>query len=113
MKTQEMWGFPLSPGPLNWLGGISMKQKRVLDTGYVPENIRQAELLRCWLRDKWKDAHVDRRSIVRSGPGSIRETNIVSSLVQMLEENGWLERVATGALVDGKSVKLAWRVVRP
>jgi hypothetical protein len=90
-----------------------MKQKRVLDTGYVPENIRQAELLRCWLRDKWKDAHVDRRSIVRSGPGSIREPNIVNSLVQILEENGWLERVTSGALVDGKSVKLAWRVVRP
>jgi hypothetical protein len=44
------------------------------------------------------------------GPASIREAATAKRIVAILEEHGWLERLAGGAEVAGISRREAWRV---
>jgi hypothetical protein len=86
--------------------------KRLLDSGKVPEDLLHAERLRTWLDDHWGDEPIDVRSVVRRGPGSIRDTQRVRQLFKILEEHGWLVPLAGGRLIEGKPVGQSWRIIR-
>lgn len=86
--------------------------KRLLDTGAVPAQIYQADLLKTWLHTKWREPFIDIRTVVNRGPGSIRDTVTARAAFQLLEKNYWLIPAEGKAMINAKEVGRAWKVVR-
>lgn len=79
---------------------------RLLDTGVVGDQTRDAETLRVWLVDHWPEDEIDSRTIVRRGPNRLRDTKRIKEIVRTLEEYHWLEPVTRGR-------QKTWRIARP
>ncbi|MDW4500574.1 YfjI family protein [Sulfitobacter sp. D35] len=86
---------------------------RILDTGNIPKRLLDAELLKDWLCNRWKEDLIDVRAIMRFGPNSLRSSSQVRELVKLLEENGWLKRLDGSHYVKNHKSKSAYRIVRP
>lgn len=84
---------------------------RIFDQCRVPEELRQAEDLRRWLVDNYDGSYVTPRIIVNRGPGHLRNTTLIRSLIEILEKTGWLQPTPKGTCVDGKQARKAWLVV--
>lgn len=74
--------------------------------------IGRAEALRKWLREKWTKPEVTVRDVLQRGPGSLRESPKAQAALDILEKHGWLTPLETGAIVDGRACKKAWRVLK-
>lgn len=85
---------------------------RLLDTGFVRKDIREAELLRTWLCEIWGEGMINTSAVVNRGPNSLRTAPKVKQLIGILEEHGWLEQLSGNHEVNGRKTKQAWRVVR-
>ncbi|MGC3936372.1 YfjI family protein [Roseobacter sp. EG26] len=96
--------------------------KRLSEAATVSEEVDKAEKLRRWLLDSWPTiatnnnrdpSNIVPRDVVYHGPGSLRETATARKLMAVLAAYGWLMQLDTGAVVDGKSRQIAYRIVRP
>lgn len=85
--------------------------QRLLHAGRVDPELEKAQKLLDWLWSRFPAAPFDKRSILRRGPGSIRDAKIVSRLLQILETHGHILRGEEGTLIDGTRAKLNWRLV--
>jgi hypothetical protein len=85
---------------------------RLFEAGLCSPELRQAEKLRLWLEDSWREPLIGLSAIYRLGPNSIRDTKAAKATVGILEDHGWLVRETNPAMVDGKPVREAWRIVR-
>ena len=98
--------------------------RRLAEAATISAQTDNAEKLRNWIFSSWPDKarsmERDPRTIlpgdvVQYGPGAMRETKTVKSLLTVLADHGWLVRLEDGAVVDGKSRALAYQLaeVRP
>ncbi|WP_299680586.1 YfjI family protein [uncultured Roseobacter sp.] len=84
--------------------------QRALDVGHVDPSLHMAERLRVWLLDKMPREAFDKRTIVRFGPTSIRDTKTVEKLLGILERHHWIVRIPSTP-VSGKKAATTWRVL--
>lgn len=85
---------------------------RVTDTGRPDQALCDAEAIRVWLRDNWVEEHIDKRTLMKRGPGHLRDGNTLSGCIQKLEEHGWLARGNGKQVIDGTCSKTFWHVLR-
>ena len=85
---------------------------RLASAALVSIQIDRAETLRKWLLETFTKDEVTPRDVVNAGPNALRDTNKVKEALRILEEHGWLERLEAGTVVQGRSCKEAWRIVR-
>jgi hypothetical protein len=86
---------------------------RITDTGRPNEELRAAEELRQWLVNRWAEEFIDKRTIMKNGPGHLRDGNTLDSCIKKLTEHGWLVRGTGRQVINGANSKTFWRVVRP
>lgn len=95
--------------------------KRIAEAAVVSEEIEKAERLRKWLLDSWPTlaSNMGRTldcivpsDVCQYGPGAMRETKTAKKLMAILDEHGWLVALEEGAVVDGVSRQLVYRIVR-
>ncbi|MEM1345702.1 MAG: YfjI family protein, partial [Pseudomonadota bacterium] len=87
--------------------------QRLYDAPAVSEATANAETLRLWLIERWREPCIDVRSAVRRGPSALRAAPLVRSAFKTLETNHWLLPCPAGTTVAGKTVGQAWRINRP
>lgn len=85
---------------------------RITDTGRPNEDLCQAEEIRLWLCRKWGEDFIDKRTMMKNGPGHLRDSNTLFRCIQKLEEHGWLVREAGKQIINGSFSRTFWRVVR-
>lgn len=95
--------------------------KRLSEAATVSEEIDRAEQLRRWILESWPSVATGQnrdpqtivpRDVVTMGPNSLRETTTVKKLMVILANHDWLAPLEPGAVVDGQSRQLAYRIVR-
>lgn len=84
---------------------------RLMASGAIDPDLRQAETLREWLLSQPGDV-IGLRDIYRLGPNSIRQADKARSAMKVLAEHGWARPLPDGAVIDGKAHREAWRIVR-
>lgn len=100
------------------LNGISMMEwylsemLRVSDTGRPNEELCAAEELRQWVVDRWAEEFIDKRTMMKNGPGHLRDGNTLDICIKKLTEHGWLVREPGRQVINGANSKTYWRVVR-
>lgn len=104
--------------PVAMSNGIGMMEwylsemLRITDTGRPDEELCAAEELRSWICKKWHEDFIDKRTMMKNGPGHLRDGNTLSRCIQKLEEHGWLVRETGKQIIAGANSKTFWRVVR-
>ncbi len=87
---------------------------RLHDVTEINAQLREAQLLSEWLRDKWGSGAFSVTEIVRYGPGSIRDAVKVRELLSVLEANGHVKQIGKAVIAwpTGETFnrKEAWRV---
>jgi hypothetical protein len=86
---------------------------RLFDAGQTDAELHDAERLRRWLLDEWKERAIGLPEIYQRGPNAIRSAKIARQLVGILEDHGWLLRLPKGAEIDGAHRREAWAIRRP
>ena len=82
---------------------------RLADAAVVPDEVKDAEKMRVWLLEKWKEPCISAAIAAQFGPFKV--TDRARKSLQRLQAHGWLIE-DNGAEVAGKSRKEAWRIVR-
>lgn len=85
---------------------------RITDTGRPNEELCQAKELLSWICKKWQEDFIDKRTLMKNGPGHLRDGNTLSRCIQKLEEHGWLVRETGRQVIGGSVSKTFWRVIR-
>jgi hypothetical protein len=85
---------------------------RITDTGRPNEELCQAKELLSWICKKWHEDFIDKRTMMKNGPGHLRDGNTLFRCIQTLEEHGWLVRETGKQVIAGANSKTFWRVVR-
>lgn len=80
---------------------------RLCAAGGVDPDILLAEKLLAWATGQPMIALVD---VYQSGPYALRDMKMARRIATLLEEHGWLTRVAGGAEVNGVQRRDVWRV---
>ena len=97
-----------------------LEAKRLTESATISHEIEKAEQLRRWVLESWKTIAPGQnrdpktivpRDVVMMGPNSLRETATVKKLMGILANHGWLVPLEPGAVVDGQSRQLAYRIV--
>ena len=86
---------------------------RVSDTGRPNEELCMAEELRLWLVNGWTEEFINKRTIMKNGPGYLRDGNTLDICIRKLVEHGWLVRGAGAQVIGGTNSITFWRVVCP
>ncbi len=90
-----------------------LEMSRITDTGRPDEELCAANDLRLWLCRKWSEEYIDKRTMMKNGPGHLRDGNTLFRCIQKLEEHGWLVRGTGRQVIGGANSKTFWHVVRP
>ena len=85
---------------------------RLFGAGYASPELQRAAKLLDWLKTSWGEPLISVRAIVRLGPNSIRDTATAKAAIKALVEHGWLAPHVGGAVVEGQSVREAWKTIR-
>ena len=85
---------------------------RLNEVAAVNADLVRAEGLLDWLQNEWPEPAVSLPEIYQLGPASIRDAASARSLVNILEEHGWLRKIEGGAVIRDQRRKVAWSVVR-
>lgn len=85
---------------------------RLADAALVPQEIKDAEMLRQWLLEKWEHPEIWVREAAQRAPYRLRNTKLVRASLIILEKYGWIVRLDENSVVGGASRKEAWRIVR-
>jgi hypothetical protein len=106
------------------IGATELKQGIVLSRHYAASALRlhgasrnhadliDARKLLDWLHTKWTEPLVSLPDIVQLGPNSTRDTAAAKRLIGVLEEHRHIERMQGSAMVNGKTRREVWRIVR-
>lgn len=84
---------------------------RLFGASQINSNLRLAQQLLVWLLQR-PEPCVALPDIYQYGPGAIRDKATAEKMVAILEDHGWLMRIAGGAVIGGQRRRDAWRVVR-
>jgi hypothetical protein len=91
----------------------ALEALRLSNAAIVSAEILRAEALRQWLLENWQEPEIMVRDVVQRGPNLLRESPKARDALLMLENHGWIVRLAEGTKVRGSARKAAWRIVRP
>lgn len=95
--------------------------KRLAEAAVISAEVAQAETLRKWILNVWPETAIRNErdpetilpaDVTQYGPGAFRETKKATALLNTLAQFGWVVALDAGALVDGKTRKTAYRIVR-
>jgi hypothetical protein len=89
------------------------EMQRVADTGRPNEELCKAEELRQWLVNRWEDEFIDKRTMMKNGPGHLRDGDTLDFCIKKLEEHRWLVRGAGQQVINGANSRTYWRIERP
>jgi hypothetical protein len=84
---------------------------RLFGASRVSGDIRLAQRLLEWLF-RWPEPHISLPDIYQGGPTRIRDKATAAKIVGILEDHGWMRRVADGAVIGGQRRREAWLVIR-
>lgn len=85
---------------------------RIHDTGCPNVDLRAADELRCWIVDRRADEFIDKRSMLKFGPGHLRDGKTLDTCIRLLVQHGWLVRGEGKQKIDGAVSHTFWRTVR-
>ena len=85
---------------------------RLNEGALVRIQLHRAQQLLDWLRDEWEEENVSLPDIYQRGPYAIRDQITARQLVRVLEEHGYLIRIAQGAVVAGQRRREAWQIAK-
>lgn len=83
---------------------------RLTDAAVISKETTEAERMRGWLLDGWKEPFISAGDAAQRGP--FKETERARKALRVLQRHGWVVPVEGGAEVQGKRRREAWRVVR-
>jgi hypothetical protein len=80
--------------------------------------LKEAERLRAWLSEKWKQPYITVRALQQFGPGSMREKGCIERLLNVLADHNWLAKVhnvpvredAADGSVQERLARVAWAI---
>ena len=78
----------------------------------ISTELRTAQRVLDWLLREWGEPVISLPDLYQRGPGVIRDAAAARKVVGILEDHGWLVRIAEGAVVAGLRRRDAWRIVR-
>jgi hypothetical protein len=85
---------------------------RMFHAGHVRPELRLAQKLLSWISCSWIEAAISLPDIYQLGPSEIRDQDTAKRAATVLEEHGWLRRVAGGATIKGNRRRDAWAIVK-
>ena len=86
---------------------------RLADEAVIAKDFKQAEILRKWLLDTWKEPHILPNDIVQKAPiRALRNRRATNKTISTLVEAGWLLKMDNSIVVRGKQRKEAYQIVR-
>ncbi|SLN73607.1 hypothetical protein ROA7450_04152 [Roseovarius albus] len=87
-----------------------LEAARLLDTGPVSQELRDAQALLEWLQTRWSEANISVRAVANRGPNRFRTPDRARVLIDVLERHNWLARLPGGAQVMGQHANEAWEI---
>jgi hypothetical protein len=82
------------------------------DEAVIAKDFKQAEILRKWLLDTWKEPHILPNDIVQKAPiRALRNRQATNKAIATLVEAGWLLKMDNPIMVRGKQRKEAYQIV--
>ena len=85
---------------------------RLADEAVITKDFKQAETLRKWLLETWKEPHILPNDIVQKAPiRALRNRQATNKAIATLEEAGWLLPMDSSILVRGKHRKEAYQII--
>ena len=85
---------------------------RLADEALIAKDFKQAEILRKWLLDTWKEPHILPNDIVQKAPiRALRNRQATNKAIATLEEAGWLMPMDSSIMVRGKHRKEAYQII--
>ena len=119
----DAWEIPLNmmERGIKLAGYYLTEALRLTNGAVISKEKRETEELRRWLLEAWPDfaakqgldpAHILPRHVVRFGPNQLRDTDRAKEALGDLARLGWLVKLPPGSEVDGKTPKLAFRIVQ-
>lgn len=88
------------------------EMQRISDTGRPSEELCAADELRLWVVNRWAEEFIDKRTMMKNGPGHLRDGNTLDFCINRLTDHGWLVREPGRQVINGANSKTYWRVVR-
>lgn len=88
------------------------EMQRISDTGRPNEELRAAEDLKQWLVNGWAEEFIDKRTMMKNGPGHLRDGDTLHACIKKLAEHGSLVRETGRQIINGSNSRTYWRVVR-
>ena len=84
---------------------------RIYNESIVDSELQQAERLRIWLINNWKDDHISLPNIYQN-LNFVRDKKTASKLVRVLEEHYWLQKMERNVQVKGRNRQDVWKINR-
>ena len=78
----------------------------------ISAELRLAQRALDWLLWQWAEPAISLPDLYQRGPGVIRDAAAARKVVGILEDHGWLARIAEGEIVAGERRREAWCIVR-
>jgi hypothetical protein len=78
----------------------------------VSAELRLARRALDWLLQHWPEQAISPPDLYQRGPSVIRDNKTARQVVTILEDHGWLVRIAEGAVIAGERRREAWRIER-
>jgi hypothetical protein len=85
---------------------------RLFGSSRINGDLRLAQRLLDWLLGTWGEPAISLPDIYQRSLNAIGDKAAAAKLVAILEDHGWLVRIAQGAVVAGQRRRDAWRVIR-
>lgn len=82
---------------------------RIKTLAQVPTEIMDAEALMRWLQDRNMRRFYSVQ-VMQSGPTRIRRKEALNEVLKVLDEAGYIGRLPSGQVIDGKARRLSWEV---
>lgn len=86
---------------------------RLFDVGAVCTVMRDAERMRDWLLNQWKEPLIDVGVATNRGPNRFRSADRVREIFRVLADYGWIIPMNEPAVIDGKRRRKPFRIVLP
>ena len=84
--------------------------KRLVEVAIVSLDLQAADNLLKWISERHGNTCFLFSDILQNGPNAIRDSKRLKSLFAVLTEHGWLIKMPTGTIVNGKSCNTAYRL---
>ena len=93
---------------MRWYAG---ERLRLVHNSHPPLELVQAEQLRLWIRDKWREDHISPVEVYQRGPRFARNQAHARKLMTILADHNWLRAVVKPMVIAGHRRKEPYQIV--